>query len=107
MTPTVSKELEQAREAVLKMGSQHMYRVLTVEQHNLLSANLDAYAATVRTAAQAPLLAAPAAQGQYMEQLRVAVNDACSCGGKGPQDDGVCPACMVWHRMKPAAGGKE
>jgi hypothetical protein len=34
--------------------------------------------------------------------LRDAVNASCTCGGKGPRDPGVCPACMVWHRL----GGK-
>lgn len=32
------------------------------------------------------------------EDLRIAVNEFCSCGGKGPQDPGACPACLVWHR---------
>jgi hypothetical protein len=30
--------------------------------------------------------------------VQCAVNDTCSCGGKGPQD-GCCPACEVWHRL--------
>jgi hypothetical protein len=29
-----------------------------------------------------------------------AVNASCSCGGKGPLDDGVCQACAVYHRAK-------
>lgn len=29
-----------------------------------------------------------------------AVNLSCTCGGRGPHDDGVCPACMVWHRLR-------
>ena len=33
------------------------------------------------------------------DELRKAVNVSCTCGGKGPNDDGVCPACMVWHEM--------
>lgn len=28
-----------------------------------------------------------------------AVTWSCSCGGKGPDDKGVCPACMMWHRL--------
>ena len=33
-----------------------------------------------------------------------AINATCSCGGKGPDDDGVCPACQVWHRALPLPG---
>jgi hypothetical protein len=38
-----------------------------------------------------------------LETLERVVNMACSCGGKGPNDDGVCPACMVWHLFNRAA----
>ena len=31
--------------------------------------------------------------------LEQAVYCSCSCGGKGPQD-GCCPACEVWHRLR-------
>jgi hypothetical protein len=34
------------------------------------------------------------------DNLRAAVNASCACGGMGPNDPGMCPACMVWHRMK-------
>ena len=30
-------------------------------------------------------------------RLREAVNEECSCGGKGPSDEGVCTACRIWH----------
>lgn len=33
------------------------------------------------------------------ERLGRAVNSLCSCGGKGPDDPGVCDVCMVWHRV--------
>lgn len=33
------------------------------------------------------------------EQVRMAVHESCSCGGRGP-DDGCCPACEVWHRLQ-------
>ena len=33
-----------------------------------------------------------------MEELRIAVNKSCICGGRGPNDN-ACPACMVWHYM--------
>jgi len=36
---------------------------------------------------------------RYGKIIREAVNASCSCGGKGPEDPGVCPACMVWHRL--------
>ena len=36
---------------------------------------------------------------RLMERLRRSVNAACTCGGMGPADEGVCPACMVWHGM--------
>lgn len=31
-------------------------------------------------------------------QVIAAVNGACSCGGKGP-NDGCCQACEVYHRL--------
>lgn len=31
--------------------------------------------------------------------LMIAVNNQCTCGGRGPKDKGVCPACMVWHQL--------
>ena len=31
--------------------------------------------------------------------IRDAVDETCSCGGLGPDDDGVCDACKVWHRF--------
>ena len=31
--------------------------------------------------------------------IRDAVDATCSCGGLGPDDDGVCDACKVWHRF--------
>lgn len=36
-----------------------------------------------------------------LEDLRAAVNAACTCGGSGPDDPNVCPACEVWHALKP------
>jgi len=35
-----------------------------------------------------------------MDDVRRAVNVVCSCGGKGPQDEGICPACLVWHLVR-------
>jgi hypothetical protein len=32
------------------------------------------------------------------QELMRAVNESCSCGGKGP-DDGCCQSCEVWHRL--------
>jgi len=32
-------------------------------------------------------------------ELRNAVNEYCTCGGKGPEDPDACPACMVWHYL--------
>jgi len=34
-----------------------------------------------------------------VEGLRLAVNNRCSCGGSGPDDDKCCPACHVWHDL--------
>lgn len=34
------------------------------------------------------------------EEIRNAVNNACTCGGLGPNDPDACPACMVWHELK-------
>ena len=33
------------------------------------------------------------------DALRRAVNACCTCGGMGPDDPGVCPACRVWHLL--------
>ena len=35
----------------------------------------------------------------FMDELRIAVNEYCTCGGRGPHDEGACPACLVWHQM--------
>jgi hypothetical protein len=35
-----------------------------------------------------------------MRRLRRAVNSSCSCGGKGPDDEGACGACRVWHAIR-------
>ena len=31
-------------------------------------------------------------------RLNEAVNTACTCGGRGPNED-PCPACSVWHMV--------
>lgn len=35
-------------------------------------------------------------------EIREACNDACTCGGRGPNDPLMCPACQVWHELKEA-----
>jgi hypothetical protein len=45
--------------------------------------------------------AAPGYGHEYT--LRNAVNASCTCGGRGPTDPEVCPACMTWHRARGAA----
>jgi len=35
-----------------------------------------------------------------LDDMRRAVNAVCTCGGKGPQDEVICPACAVWHLLK-------
>jgi len=37
--------------------------------------------------------------GMTKSALNEAVRECCTCGGKGPRDEGVCPACEVWHLM--------
>ena len=39
----------------------------------------------------------PADTQRHAEAVRAAVNASCTCGGRGPEDEGVCPACRVWH----------
>lgn len=34
-----------------------------------------------------------------LEDLRAAVNAACTCSGSGPDDPNACPACEVWHAL--------
>jgi hypothetical protein len=34
------------------------------------------------------------------EKLGEAVNEYCTCGGRGPEDSRACPACLIWHEMK-------
>ena len=37
---------------------------------------------------------------RFLERMvSMAVNEECSCGGRGPDDPGVCPACMVYHHL--------
>lgn len=33
------------------------------------------------------------------ERLREAVNDACTCDGRGPGDPQACGACLAWHAL--------
>ena len=33
-------------------------------------------------------------------RIEEATMEACSCGGMGPLDPGVCPACVIYHRLK-------
>jgi len=33
----------------------------------------------------------------FVRILHLAVNDSCTCGGRGPDDPDCCPACSVWH----------
>ena len=33
------------------------------------------------------------------EALRGFVYQGCECGGRGPNDDGVCLWCLLWHAM--------
>lgn len=37
--------------------------------------------------------------GAGRQEILLAVNRSCSCGGKGMDDPGACPACEVWHRL--------
>ena len=34
---------------------------------------------------------------RYKGALRKLVDHLCSCGGRGPNDEGVCKACVFWH----------
>jgi hypothetical protein len=34
-----------------------------------------------------------------VHEIELAVDKSCSCGGMGPNDEGVCGACLVWHRL--------
>ncbi len=34
-----------------------------------------------------------------LEEIREAVNNQCTCGGGGPEDEHTCPACQVWHEL--------
>ena len=38
-------------------------------------------------------------RNETRNRLYEAVNAECCCGGKGPDDPGVCMACVVWHRF--------
>ena len=33
------------------------------------------------------------------EQISQLTNAICECGGKGPEDDGVCEACVLYHHI--------
>ena len=34
-----------------------------------------------------------------VHDIELAVDKSCSCEGMGPNDEGVCGACLVWHRL--------
>jgi len=36
---------------------------------------------------------------EFKRKVSMACNEECSCGGKGPNDPGVCQACMVYHHL--------
>ena len=40
----------------------------------------------------------PKPEPRWVEALRLAHHEACTCGGAGPGEG--CPACEVWHAMK-------
>jgi hypothetical protein len=46
---------------------------------------------------ESALAAAEARAAAYREDLRRAVNAACTCGGGEPGN--CCPACEVWHAV--------
>lgn len=35
----------------------------------------------------------------YKRRLKTATEAFCTCGGMGPEDHGVCPACKIYHAM--------
>lgn len=35
----------------------------------------------------------------YKRRLKTATEAFCTCGGKGPEDFGCCPACKIYHAM--------
>ena len=41
-----------------------------------------------------------AVHSELRRRLNIAVNKHCTCGGMGPNDLGVCPACKIWHELK-------
>ena len=52
------------------------------------------------TCAYTKLSISRAVHDELRRRLNIAANNHCSCGGKGPKDKGVCPACLVWHELK-------
>lgn len=36
----------------------------------------------------------------WLDRLRDAVNQACTCSWRRAVAEGSCPACEVWHRMQ-------
>lgn len=69
---------------------------------------LDAPDATVKigahigTCPQHPMRAVEAQRDALVRQIKVAVNEWCSCGGRGPDDADACSACKVFHMVFPA-----
>lgn len=41
---------------------------------------------------------------EFVRILNLAVNDSCTCGGRGPDDPDRCPACSVWHLVMASDG---
>ncbi len=45
---------------------------------------------------------------RFLRFRRHFIDSRCSCGGMGPDDDGACVACLIYHdyRARGAAGGE-
>jgi hypothetical protein len=56
--------------------------------------------AEVDTGTPSPAVAVPNVCESALERrVRLAVNEWCSCGGRGPDDEAACSACHVLHMV--------
>jgi hypothetical protein len=55
--------------------------------------------AHVMTCAKHPMRAVEAQRDGLARRVRLAVNEWCSCGGRGPDDEAACSACHVLHMV--------
>lgn len=71
---------------------------MTREQEISISKDIDARIAAANNPARTLTECAKDFQ-RFRERLKCATEAYCTCGGLGPEDHGVCPACKIAWAM--------